>query len=109
MIIGCVDDTNCPGVCNSDHQCECVTDDDCNANEYCDGGQCTEVECNEDPDCTDPDKPLCSNDHFCVSGCRENEDCIGYNNVCDNLYSNCNYCNATIDMTLGTCNPGIHL
>ena len=105
MLIGCVDDANCHGVCNGQHQCECVTDDDCNAEEYCDGGQC-KIGCNEDSDCTDPDKPLCSNDHLCVSGCREDDDCDGYNLVCNIPgYDNCNYCDAA-GITIGSCNPG---
>lgn len=36
----------------------------------------------------------------------EAKGCPGYNEVCDATYSNCNYCNATETIEVGSCNPG---
>ena len=78
------------------------------AGQTCENNVC-KYECNVDSDCTDPQKPLCSDDHLCVAGCRGDEDCDGYNNVC-NLpgYENCNYCSGGGANEIGSCNPGIY-
>jgi len=130
---GCIDNNNCPGeqLCNANHLCECTVDEDCADNEFCDAGQClpgcnedsdctvmscstcslsshtcVNPECCSDSDCNDPEKPTCSDDNLCIAGCRADSDCDGYNNVCDSIYSNCNYCNVTGENTIGSCSPG---
>ncbi len=36
---------------------------------------------------------------------RDNDDCPGYNNVCNAFHDNCHWCNNT-DTEIGQCNPG---
>ena len=88
---GCLNDSNCPyptPICDQvDHRCGCVSDDDCQAGDFC-----------------DTDKNLC------VAQCKEDNECEQWNNICNDLYDNCNYCGAPSDCDdpFGCC-PGIGL
>jgi len=84
---GCLNDSNCPyptPICDQvDHRCGCVSDDDCQAGDFC-----------------DTDKNLC------VPQCKEDNECEQWNNICNDHYDNCNYCGAPSDCDDFGCCPG---
>ena len=65
------------------------------------------VGCKADEGCfADPEKPFCS-DNRCYGGCRVDEDCDCFDEVCNVPgYDNCNYCDAADSLSIGTCSPG---
>jgi len=67
----------------------------------------TLVGCKADEGCfADPEKPFCS-DNRCYGGCRVDEDCDCFDEVCNVPgYDNCNYCDAADSLSIGTCSPG---
>ena len=116
---GCNEDTDCNSMmtcamCGADNQCttpECCADNDCGANHLpCSECQadniCTDPECCADVDCPS-NKPICDN-HLCVPGCLENNDCPMYDGTCggDDSYteedSTCFYC----EVDEMSCEPG---
>jgi len=120
-------------ICDIDHQCtdpQCCVDEDCHNDDICTNGSCVNG-CRENSDCTmngicaecmtdnqcskpeccvnedcDASKPICIDDHICIPGCIKDEDCSGFDETCNNDYSNCFFCNMTIDFDYGNCSPG---
>jgi len=41
-----------------------------------------------------------------VPGCRKDQNCPGYDAICNQEYSNCNYCNISNNADFGSCAPG---
>jgi len=133
----CVND-DCQGswICeNFECKPECVTDADCDSNEYCntvegickvgcrnDAGctgttcstcndhVCVDPECCVDKDCLNPDKPICSEDNLCIAGCRLDSDCPHFNDVCNGIYdeetATCFFCDKDDNENIGSCTPG---
>jgi len=128
--VECENDDQCTdGVCDEpNNTCyECLNNSDCTnpAEPLCSSSNNC-VECINNNDCTSAALPVCTSMGICVEcertedcgtagvcdestnmcGCREQEDCPGYNAICDANYSNCNYCNATENVEFGSCNAG---
>ncbi len=83
--------------------------DNCNAMSCssCVDHVCHDPECCVDDDCKSLDEPVCYNEE-CIPGCRSDEMCPGVDEICDNAYSNCQWCNMTGSATddIGYCDNG---
>ena len=92
------------GHCTDGGECEgdCTTDSDCSATicSSCLDWTCSDPECCRDEDCPDG---TCRPDGQCEQGeCSEERPCEGANAVCDEDYTNCQYC----DLEALECKPG---
>ena len=92
------------GHCTEGGECEgdCTTDSDCSATicSSCSDWTCSDPECCRDEDCPDG---TCRPDGQCEQGeCSEERPCEGANAVCDEDYTNCQYC----DLEALECKPG---
>jgi len=111
---GCRDDASCVdngvcATCGDDHKCsepECCADDDCQADcafaECQDDFTCSTPECCDDTDCEAGEK---CEEGVCT-GCKADSDCEGHDKVCDNDYTNCQFCDIEEGNAAGSCSPG---
>jgi len=122
----CCNDSDCQDEYNClDGSCQevCQENGDCAFGNYCDNGfckegctdntmcencgecndhECTYPECCSDSDCAS-DKPICSSDNACVPGCQTSDDCEGSDEVCNEMLSNCAYCDNLTHRCLNGC------
>lgn len=76
----CFSDEDCPGELNlcqsyACTQVECVNDDNCNQFEICTDNTCGYIPCNNNPDCTYPQMPICDKDKKICIGCTKDAEC----------------------------------
>jgi len=105
-------ETDCSSCDMSSNSCidpECCRDDDCKAGcSTCVNHVCHDPQCCDDPDCIalDINMPVCMNEE-CIPGCKNDDMCPDVDNICNNSYDNCDYCNMEGSTDgIGKCDDG---